>query len=181
MKVSSQSIHNVQSQQNIQSPPIKANNSSIASSTSNVSNTSNQQPKIVTAEKTVHVKDVKQLNTKIKNSIKKIVSQLKTAQSGDVFSRNGVNMKDISTTLSSLKNEIKSYQTKLDSSSYKHHTSKKETITKLNNLVKSTEGKIHLAESKLQFERRQNNTIGLDSQEKINERITQEASRSKYE
>lgn len=136
-------------------PVYTANNqktlkSGVGQSATSIGNKSTTLPQVKTTEKTVHLKEIKQLDKKITSSIDKITQDIKKNHNkglGGLF--NHTSAANMSTQLNNLKQEIQDYQTKLDSSSYKHHGSKQTTLNKLENDINKIEIKVN-NESKMQ-------------------------------
>ena len=130
-------------------PPRTSSNqtalkSGVCQSTTSVGNKSTAHPQVKTTEKTVHLKEIKQLDKKITSSIDKITQDIKNNHNkglGGLF--NHTSAANMSTQLKNLKQDIQNYQTKLDSSSYKHHGSKQATLTKLKSDINKVEKNVN--------------------------------------
>ncbi|WP_265497573.1 hypothetical protein [Providencia rustigianii] len=118
-----------------------------------VKNDSQQHPQVTTDKKTVHLKDIAKLRNNISTGLKNIHSAI-----NDMLNPKTPAWKhdtsDLNKYLSVLKNSINEYQKKLDNSSYNHHQSKQEALTKLNGDLSKIQDKLIKVDSIVQSERR---------------------------
>ncbi|MEX0422400.1 hypothetical protein KDV38_01445 [Providencia rettgeri] len=153
---------------NIQGTNRKTGNSSkgISEHTSNVSN-HNQKYPVATSEKTVHKKEITKLNKDITTGLSHIKSKLSNILSDKAsgpFQNDSI--KELKSQLDRLTASVKSYQDKLDSSSYKHNSSKQKTITKLETKLSTITEKMSKAESNNKFNVSRGNQAHLDNKQK---------------
>lgn len=134
MKVHNQNTQHIQQNQNQTNISKKTHCPTTANSISNVSNTSNSQPKIITTVKTVHKKEVEQLKQDIMKDVNRITSQLQKDKGG-IFGLDQSALSKISTELSDLKGKVKEYQDKITTSTYNHNSSKMANLNKLQNSI----------------------------------------------
>ncbi|MDM9283830.1 hypothetical protein QU814_11725 [Providencia rettgeri] len=103
---------------------------------------------ILTSEKIVHNQDIKKLKKSISTELKNINSSISEIINNKLPLWK-VDTANLNSQLSKLTSSIKAYQAKLDSSSYKHHHSKQETLSKLNTSVLETSNNLELTENKV--------------------------------
>ena len=121
----------------------KTSKGSASQSVNFVRNNRTAHPQVKTTEKTVHLKEMKQLEKSITSSIDNITQDIKKNHKnglGSLFTQ--TSPAKMSAQLEKLNQTIQIYQTKLDSSSYKHHASKQTTLDRLKNDINETQMKI---------------------------------------
>lgn len=133
-----QNQSNIQRTTNTEKPSQK---SGVSGDISSTKNSSISHPNVTTDKKTVHIKDVKQLNSKITDNVNKILDQLKSDQGG-VFGLQNNDLKNISLQLHTLKTNVASYQDKIQTSSYKHSPKKMDSLNDMNKTIDKATQKI---------------------------------------
>lgn len=126
-----------------------------------------------TTEKTVHLKEVKQLKDLVSSNISRIQGSINKIMSGHVLYRSSNSITSLNKDLLLLKTEIKSYQDKLDSSSYQHHQSKQSTLTKLGSEIDSLQSQINFAGKKMNLDNNNHDKIHQNKQNSVNQAVRQ--------
>lgn len=111
-----------------------------------VKNDSQQHPQITTDKKTVHLKDIKQLHSEVNtliSSIKDILFIGENIPTKHLITNDLPIFKNINNKINELGKKITELKDKLDSSSYKHHKSKKIDLESLEKEYKSENSQIN--------------------------------------
>ncbi|BBG61648.1 hypothetical protein PRJH_3311 [Providencia rustigianii] len=111
-----------------------------------VKNDSQQHPQVTTDKKTVHLKDIKQLHNEVNtliSSIKDILFIGENIPTKHLITNDLPIFKNINNKINELGKKITELKDKLDSSSYKHHKSKKIDLESLEKEYKSENSQIN--------------------------------------
>ncbi|MCG9535807.1 MULTISPECIES: hypothetical protein [Providencia] len=176
-------IKTPQQNTNIQNVNRNTSNSSkgISGHTNNVSN-NNQKCPVTTSEKTVNKKDVKQLNnaiTKLLSDITSKINDFKNNKENGAFSKD--NIKDFGDRLDTIQKDIFKYQKLLNSSSYKHHSSKQKTLDRAPGQVKNVEAQIAKLKKQDNVRMNQTHQTYIDNNEKHDNLLMGKKTLSKFE
>ncbi|HHR6079163.1 TPA: hypothetical protein ACS7ZY_001512 [Providencia alcalifaciens] len=117
-------------------------------------------------KKTIHIKDTKALN----NQAAIIVSKIQHSLNAILYSTNNYQSESLITKMNSdlqqLRNVAKTYNDKLESSSYKHHQSKLDAATQVNTEINTIQATIDFADVV-----RQENNTNLEKKAKAQEEL----------
>ncbi|WP_272525684.1 MULTISPECIES: hypothetical protein [unclassified Providencia] len=165
-------------------PAIKNTNNSpkgLSGNTHSVSN-DNQKCPITTSKKTVHKKDVKQLKnamTKLLSDITSKINDIKNNKANGAFSQD--NIRELGDRLDAVQKNIVTYQGLLNSSSYKHHSSKQKTLNDAPGQVKNLKAQIAELEKQDNDKMNQTHQAYKNNKQKHNEFLIGRKTPSKFE
>lgn len=163
---------------------IKDTNNSpkgLSGNTHSVSN-DNQKCPVTTSEKTVHKKDVKQLKnamTKLLSDMTSKINDIKNNKANGAFSQD--NIRDLGSRLDAVQKDIIKYQGLLNSSSYKHHSSKQKTLDDASGQVKNLKAQIAKLEKQDNDKMNQTHQAYKNNNQKHNEFLMGRKTPSKFE
>ncbi|HEQ1858750.1 TPA: hypothetical protein VEO38_002295 [Providencia alcalifaciens] len=125
-------------------------------------------------KKTIHIKDTKALN----NQAAIIISKIQHSLNAILYSTNNYQPKSLITEMKSdlqqLRHIAKSYNDKLESSSYKHHQSKLDAATQVNTDINTIQSTIDFADVV-----RQENNTNLEKKAKAQEELASKIQKTK--
>lgn len=107
---------------------------------------------ITTDQKTVHLKDIKQLHNEVNSlisSIRAIFIVGETISTQHIITSNSTIFSHVNSQINKLGEKITELKNKLDSSSYKHHKSKKIDLESLDKAFKSKNGSINYLKNEM--------------------------------
>ncbi|HDN2512792.1 TPA: hypothetical protein RG647_RS11470 [Providencia rettgeri] len=162
---------------------INNNNSpkGLSGNTRSVSN-DNQKCPITTSEKTVHKKDLKQLSNAITKLLSDITSKfddLKSGKASGAYTKG--NISDFGKRLNVIQKQIDEYTGKLQSSSYKHHSSKPKTLNNASDQVKDVQKEIKKLVKQDSFDMTQTHQAYKDNNQRANDLLMGKKAPSKFE
>lgn len=129
-----------------------------------------------TTKKTVHFSDLNKLEKKIKSVIKEMSQAIQGAKSNDLFTRIGAENKinNISKKLAIVKKNIGDYQSKIESSSYKHHVDKPKALSLFSDNVKNAENKLNIVKNQNEYSAKSSDLQEKNAAQRAKDKNTRE-------